>query len=174
MVLIIYIIKLDGGNMKKIYSIFERLVCIFLILLLSLIAVILFLKYNSEIILIVIAYICVVLIIVALLKLFSFPSHIIIRDNNVKVFDFPLLATNKFYVKKRSLIIYNSEININDVEKIEIITLTKEEQNKYIGYKHILKKYLKFHLKYGNPKYVYVGNYSNYQISKIIKLIINK
>lgn len=94
------IIKLDGGNMKKIYSIFERLVCIFSILLLSLIAVILFVKYNSEIILVVIAYICIVLIIVALLKLFSFSSHIIIRDNNVKVFDFPLLATNKFYVKK--------------------------------------------------------------------------
>lgn len=96
--------------MKKIYSIFERLVCIFLILLLSLISVILFLKYNSE-------------------------------------------------------------ININDVEKIEIITLTKEEQNKYIGYKHILKKYLKINLKYGNPKYVYVGNYSKYQINKIIKLV---
>lgn len=156
--------------MKKIYSIFERLVCIFLILLLSLISVILLLKYNSEIILIVIAYICIVLIIAALLKLIYLPSHIVIGNNTVKVFDFPLLATNKFYVKKRSLILYNSEININDVEKIEIITLTKEEQNKYIGYKHILKKYLKFHLKYGNPKYVYVGNYSKYQINKIIKL----
>ncbi len=157
--------------MKKIYSIFERLVCIFLILLLSLISVILFLKYNSEIILIVIAYACIVLIIVALLKLIFLPSHIVIGNNTVKVFDFPLLATNKFYVKKRSLILYNSEININDVEKIEIITLTKEEQNKYIGYKHILKKYLKINLKYGNPKYVYVGNYSKYQINKIIKLV---
>jgi len=38
-------------------------------------------------------------IIVALLKLFSFPSHIIIRDNVVKVFDFPLLAINKFYLE---------------------------------------------------------------------------
>ena len=157
--------------MKKIYSIFERLVCIFLILLLSLISVILFLKYNSEIILIVIAYACIVLIIVALLKLIFLPSHIVIGNNTVKVFDFPLLATNKFYVKKRSLILYNSEININDVEKIEIITLTKEEQNKYIGYKRILKKYLKINLKYGNPKYVYVGNYSKYQINKIIKLV---
>ncbi len=168
------IIKLDGGNMKKIYSIFERLVCISLILLLSLIAVILFSKYNSEIIFVVIAYVCVVLIIIALLILFTFPSHIVIRDNMVKVFDFPLFATNKFYVKKGSLILYNSEINIDDVEKVEKITLTKEEQSKYIGYKHIFKKYLKFHLKYGNPKYVYVGNYSNYQIKKIIKLICNK
>ena len=165
------IIKLDGGNMKKIYSIYERLVSIFSILLLSIIAVILFTKYNSHIILVIIAYICIVFIVVALLKLFSFPSHIVIRDNKIKVFDFPLLATNKFYAKKRSLILYNSEINIDDVEKIEIITLTREEQLKYIGYKHLLRKYLKLNLKYGNPKYVYIGNYSNYQIKKIIKLV---
>lgn len=165
------IIKLDGGNMKKIYSIFERLVCIFSILLLSLITIILFLKYNSEIILIVVAYICIVFIIAALLKLFSFPSHIIIRDNNVKVFDFPLLATNRFYFKKRGLILYNSEISINDVEKIEIIVLTRKEQLNYIGYKHLLRKYLKIHLKYGNPKYVYVGNYSKFQIKEIINIL---
>lgn len=169
------IVKLDGGNMKKIYSIFERIVCIFSILLLSLIAAILFLKYNSEIILVFIAYVCIVSIIAFLLKLFSIPSHVIITDKYVRVFDFPLLATNKFYVKKDSLISYNSEININDVEKIEVITLTKEEQKKYIGYKHILKKYLKFQLKYGKSKYVYVGNYSNHQIKKIIEYAkINK
>ena len=168
------IIKLDGGNMKKIYSIFERLVSIFSILLLSIIAVILFTKYNGHIILVIIAYICIVFIIVALLKLFSIPSHIVIRDNMVKVFDFPLLATNKFYVKKRSLILYNSKINIDEVEKIEIITLTREEQLKYIGYKHLSRKYLKLNLKYGNQKYVYVGNYSNYQIKKIIEILNKK
>lgn len=92
----------------------------------------------------------------------------------MKVFDFPLLATNKFYVKKRSLILYNSEINIYDIEKIEIITLTKEEQLKYIGYKHLLRKYLKLNLKYGNPKYVYVGIYSKYQINKIIEILNKK
>lgn len=164
------ILKLEGENMKKIYSIFERLLCIFSILLLSLIPIIVFLKYNSEIILVFVAFICIVLIIVALLKLFSFPSHIIIRDNYVKVFDFPLLATNRFYVKKSGLILYNSEISINDVEKIEIVVLTKKEQLNYIGYKHLLRKYLKIHLKYGNPKYMYVGNYSKFQIKEIINI----
>ena len=168
------IIKLEGINMKKIYPIFERLACIFSILLFSIITTILFVKYNSEIMLVVIAYICIVFIVVALIKLFYLPSHIIIRDNNVKVFDFPLLATNKFYVKKRSLILYNSKININDVDKIEIITLTRGQQNNYIGYKHLSRRYLKFTLKYGNPKYMYVGNYSNYQIKKIIKLMTDK
>ena len=88
-------------------------------------------KYNSEIIFVVTAYVCVILTTVSLLKLFSFSSHIVIRNNNVKMFDFPLLATNRFYDKKRSLILHNNEINIDDVEKIEIITLTKEEQNIY-------------------------------------------
>ena len=43
-----------------------------------------------------------------------------------------------------------------------------------VYYKHWFNKYLKINLKYGNPKYVYVGNYSNYQIKKIIKLAMSK
>ena len=69
---------------------------------------------------------------------------------------------------------YNNEINIDEVEKIEIITLTREEQLKYIGYKHLSRKYLKLNLKYGNPKYVYAGCYSNYQINKIIQILTKK
>lgn len=157
--------------MKKIYSIFERLIFISSILILSLIAIILFLKYNSEIILVIIAYTCVVLIVLALIKLVFISNHIIINDNKIKVYDFPLFATNKFYNKKRSLISYNSEIEIKDIEKIELVTLTKKEQNNYIGYKHLQKKYLKIFFKYGNPKFVYVGGYSKNQIKQIIKLI---
>ncbi len=156
--------------MKKIYSIFERLICISSILILSLIAIILFLKHNSEIILVIIAYTCVVLIVLALIKLVSIPNHIIINNNKIKVYDFQLFATNKFYNKK-SLISYNSEIEIKDIEKIELVTLTKKEQNNYIGYKHLQKKYLKIFLKYGNPKFVYVGSYSKNQIKQIIKLL---
>ncbi len=157
--------------MKKIYSIFERLIFISSILILSLIAIILFLKYNSEIILVIIAYTCVVLIVLALIKLVFISNHIIINDNKIKVYDFPLFATNKFYNKKRSLISYNSEIEIKDIEKIKLVTLTKKEQNNYIGYKHLQKKYLKIFLKYCNPKFVYVGGYSKNQIKQIIKLI---
>lgn len=169
------IIKLYGGKMKKIYSIFERLVCIFLILLLSLVTVILFLKYNSEIILVIIAYVCVVLIIVALLKLFSFPSCIIIKDNNVKVFDFPLLATNKFYQERRSLILWNSEIDINEVKSAEIVKLTKEQKLKFIGYIHFSDRYIKVSLKNSNSdKYIYVSCYSKSQIQKIIEILTKR
>ena len=168
------IIKLEGGNMKKIYAILERVICIFAVLLLSTIAIILFVKFNSKIILVVMAYICVALIVLALLKLFSFSSHIIINKDMVKVFEFPLFATNRFYDKTGSLILYNNEININQIVKIELIKLTKEEQKNYTGYKHLFNKFLKFNLKYGNSKYVYVGNYSNHQIKKIISLLNNK
>lgn len=174
MVLRMDIIKLSGGNMKKIYSIFERFVCILAILLLSLIATILFVKFNNEIILVVMAYACIVFIVVAVMKLFFIPSHIIIKENSLKVYDFPLFATNKFYKKKRSLILYNGEIDINEVEKIELVKLTKEEQKKHIGYNHLFNKYLKFHLKYGNSKYVYISNYSKSQIEIIINIMKEK
>ena len=164
-------IKSDGRNMKKIYSILERLVGIFTIFLLSIIAIILFANYNSKIVFVIIAYTCIVFIVLVFLKLFSFPSHIVISNSRVKVFDFPLLATNKFYVEKRSLILWNNEIARNEIEKIELIKLTKEDEKKYIGYNHMFNKYLRFELKYGNFKYAYVGNYSKNQIAKIINII---
>lgn len=169
MVLRVDIVKLNGGHMKKIYSIFERVIFLAIVLILSTIAIILLIKYNSEILSIIIASTCFALIIALLIKLFYIPNHIIIKDNKIKVFDFPLFATNKFYVKKRGLILYNNEIEINDIEDIQLIILTREEQNKYIGYKHLSKKYLKFTLKYGNPKFVCVGIYSKQQIKQIIK-----
>ena len=60
------------------------------------------------------------------------------------------------------------------MEKIELIKLTKEEQKVYMGYKHLFNIFLKFNLKCGTPKYVYVGNYANYQIKKILSLLNNK
>ena len=100
--------------MKKIYPIYERLFFIFLIILLSIVSIFLFIKYSSIIILYFMAWVCVVFIVAALIKLFSIPSYIIISNTKVTVFDFPFLATNKFYEKKKGLIQYNGEIYIND------------------------------------------------------------
>ena len=157
--------------MKKIYPIYERLFFIFLIILLSIVSIFLFIKYSSIMLLFFMAWVCVVFIVAALIKLFSIPSYIIISNTKVTVSDFPFLATNKFYEKKKGLIQYNGEIYINYIDKIELVTLTRDQQSKYIGYKHLFKKYLKFNLKYGNPKYIYVGNYSNRQIKKIVRFI---
>ena len=63
-------------------------------------------------------------------------------------------------------IIYPSEI-----ERIEIVKLSKEEKRKYTSARFLFSKYLKVNLKYGHCKYVYVSHYSNSQIRKIIKML---
>ena len=69
---------------------------------------------------------------------------------------------------------WNQNVLISEIKDIEIVKLTAEDKQTKVYYKHLFNKYLKINLKYGNPKYVYVGNYSNYQIKKIIKLAMSK
>jgi hypothetical protein len=93
----------------------------------------------------------------------------------MKVYDFPLFATNKFYDKKRSLILWNSEIDINEVKSVELVKLTKEQKKKYIGYNHLFDTFIKVILNYSNSdKYIYVSIYSKKQIKKIIEMLKNK
>lgn len=77
-------------------------------------------------------------------------------------------ATNNIDIR------WNQDVVILEIKDIEIVKLTEEEKQTKIYYKHWFNKYLKINLKYGNPKYVYVGNYSNYQINNIIKLAMSK
>lgn len=69
---------------------------------------------------------------------------------------------------------WNQNVFISEAKDVEIVKLTKEERQTKVYYKHWFNKYLKINLKYGNPKYVYVGNYSNYQIKRIIKILTCK
>ncbi len=69
---------------------------------------------------------------------------------------------------------WNQDVFISEVKDVEIVKLTKEEKQTKVYYKHCFNKYLKINLKYGHQKYVYVGNYSNYQIKKIIKVLMTK
>ncbi len=66
---------------------------------------------------------------------------------------------------------WNQDIFISEILNVEIVKLTKNEKQTKIYYKHWFNKYLKINLKYGSSKYVYVGNYSNYQIKMIIKFL---
>ncbi|MGM9899284.1 MAG: hypothetical protein ACI32E_01735 [Bacilli bacterium] len=66
-------------------------------------------------------------------------------------------------------IIYPSEI-----ESIEIVKLSTEEKRKYTSARFLFSKYLKVNLKYGHIKYIYVSHYSNYQIKKIIQMLLSK
>ncbi len=66
---------------------------------------------------------------------------------------------------------WNQDAVISEIKDIEIVRLTEEEKQTLVYYKHWFNKYLKINFKYGNPKYIYVGNYSNYQIKRIIKIL---
>lgn len=161
--------------MKQIYAIKERLIYIFAIVLLSAIQLVLLIKFNENTAIVILAYTCVVFVVLALLKLFSFPYHIVVNNNRMKVFDFPLLATNKFYGKKRSLILWNREINLYEVEKVELVKLTKDDKIKYVGCNHLFNRYIKVSIRNSNSfKYVYVSNYSNSQIKRIISILTAK
>lgn len=71
--------------------------------------------------------------------------------------------------------LWNQNVIISEIKDIEIVKLTREEKQTKVYFKHWFNKYLKINLKYGKPKYVYVGNYSNHQIRKIIEYAkINK
>lgn len=66
---------------------------------------------------------------------------------------------------------WNQDVSISEIKDIQIVKLTEEEKQTKVFYKHWFNKYLKINLKYGNPKYIYVGNYSTYQINSLIKLL---
>ena len=68
----------------------------------------------------------------------------------------------------------NWNIHPSEIEKVEIVKLSKEEKIKYTSAKFLFNKYLKVTLRYGNCKYIYVSHYSNNQIKKIIKLLTTK
>ena len=69
---------------------------------------------------------------------------------------------------------WNQMLCISEVKDVEIVKLTEEEKKVKVFYRHWFNKYLKINMKYGNPKYVYVGNYANFQIKKIIKILQSK
>ena len=157
--------------MKKIYSVKERVIYISLIIILGLFQLLL-LNYFDNTTIVIIAYACVAVVVALLIKLFYIPYHIVIDNNRIKAYDFPLLATNKFYRKKISLILWNSEIDICEVKSVEIVKLTKEQKIKFIGYIHFSDKYIKVSLNNSNSdKYIYASVYSKTQIQKIIKLL---
>ena len=69
---------------------------------------------------------------------------------------------------------WNQNVFISEIESIEIVKLTEQEKQTKVYYKHWFNKYLKINLRCGNPKYVYVGNYSNHQIKEIVKMLTNQ
>lgn len=99
-----------------------------------------------------------------------FFRYYVISDNYIHFHYFPFTtswakAANNIDIK------WNQNVFISEIKDIKIVKLTKEEMQTKVFYKHWFNKYLKINMKDYNSKYVYVGNYSNYQINKIIRFV---
>ena len=146
-----------GGNyLKKMFAAKERLLYTIVVAILSVVLLVLIVNFYDNVIAVILSYIDIVFIVFALLKLFTFCCHILIIDDRMKIYDFPLLATNKYYVQKRGLILWNSEINIDEVENAELVALVKDNKIKYTGYAHQGNRYIKVNF-YNScqSKYIY-------------------
>ena len=159
-----------GGNMKKIHSIKIIILCLVILIICLLIALHLFINYNTNGFMTFIAFVILTFAIATLVKIFGLPDYIELAKDKVKILNNPLFATNKFYVQKRNLISWNNEIDLKEVEKIEIIKLSKNDKKKYIGYNHLFSKYIKVYIKNSNAnKYVYISIYTKKQIMNLLK-----
>lgn len=161
--------------MKKIRSIKEIIIYTLLIVVFGLLQLNLLINLGDNITIVIIVYACIVVVVLSLLKLFAIPYHIVVNGNRVKVYDFPLFATKKFYDKKRSLILWNSQIDLYEVEEVELVKLTKDEKLKYVGFNHLFNEYIKVNLRNcKSHKYIYASIYSKSQVNKIMHLLINE
>ncbi len=93
--------------------------------------------------------------------------YCVFNNNSVHFHYFPFTTSWK-KAKNNINIRWNQNILISEIENIEIVKLTKKEKKNKVFYKHWFNKYLWIYLKNGDSKYVYVGNYSNYQIKKLL------
>lgn len=109
-----------------------------------------------------------------LVLVFACPNYILFRldAGNVEIINTPILSTNKTQERYGSLIRFNNSLFVEEVEKIEIVTLSSAQKRQHIGHPHLFSKYLKVYMKHSTSnKYIYVSIYSKSQIAKIIKLL---
>ena len=106
--------------------------------------------------------------VMCIVGIFIFPNCISYNDSEVRVSDCPLLAGNRFYLKKNNLRKRNGRVVISEVEAVEVVRLSKREKLLFVGYNHWFEKYLKIQIKNSaSPKYIYVSRYTDAQINRI-------
>ncbi len=96
--------------------------------------------------------------------------YCIINNNSVRFHYFPFTKSREKAFNNIDFK-WNQNVFISEIKDIEVVKLTEEEQQTKVYYKHWFNKYLKINLNNGNYKYVYVGNYSHKQTTKIIKTL---
>ena len=170
-------LKSDEEKGKKIVPLREKVFYTFLALIFGILTVILYIKAHGYYFpweYMFFAVCCAVffgLTVAFVSKLTVFSSYFLVFSYRIEADDTPFFATNKFLGKKSSLIKYNNNISIDEIESIEIVRLTKDERKKYLGFKYPFGKFMKFNIKNGRPKYICVGQYTKKEINRILTLI---
>ncbi len=88
------------------------------------------------------------------------------KSNHFSAYSFIACSSRNGDYKK------NWEFPLTQVKNANLVTLTKEEKQKYTCSKFLFSKYLKIELLNGDTKYVYVSHYSRSQIDKMIDLLL--
>jgi hypothetical protein len=91
-------------------------------------------------------------------------------NNDAIHFQYCIIMTNWEKLDMSNIdLCWNQDMFISEIANVEIVELTEEEKQTKVYFKHRGNKYFKVNLIHGKSKYVYVGNYSNRQIKKIVK-----
>ena len=93
----------------------------------------------------------------------------VITDNTVNFHYCHFMGHRNKYIGSNIDITWNQNVVISEVKDTEIVKLTEEEKQTKVFYKHWFNKYLKVNLEHDASKYIYIGNYSNNQIKKIMR-----
>ncbi len=114
-------------------------------------------------------YISIVLACCFCLVSVFFPNSITISEDKIIVINHPILATNRIYQNNETLISRNNSVNIEEIDKIDIVKLSKSDKERYIGFNHIFNKYIRISIKHSKTAhYIYASIYTKKQIQKVI------
>ena len=110
-----------------------------------------------------------------LVGIFQYPNFISYNDDSMSIVGGALFDTNKILDSCSEIIKSNNFIHLDEVEKVEMVRLSREEIKQLIGHNYIWKRFIKVHIKNSSTKkYIYVFGYSWWQIRKIKRILLQK
>lgn len=163
---------------KKIVSIFDMLlyIAISIPFLTISISIFLFGRLNDYVWILSHWYLVLLFAVGIIIPIVGFPliRYVTIDDGEVVYFYYASFTTSWEKIANSIDEKWNQRFFISEISSVEIVKLTKDEKKRLVYLKHLRNKYLKINLKYGSPKYIFIGNYSNLQIQRMIKLFVAK
>ena len=110
-----------------------------------------------------------------LVSVFKYPIFISYNDDNMIIVGGAFFETKWMLDRCSEIIKNNSIIHFDEVEKVEMVRLSREEVKLLVGHNYLWKIFLQVHIKNSSTKkYIYVAGYSWWQIRKIKRILLQK